>query len=142
MPAKKTKKITKTTVKKSTVKPEPAMDHTCLCGERCNCHCHGYAHWVKHVVAWAIIFALGMVCGKMICGCNHHGKYIPKLNPVFENGCLQMDSIECPKMTEKLMAADVNGDNCISMQEYKAVKVEMRKEMRKPHGPRAPYMDE
>jgi hypothetical protein len=33
-------------------------------------------------------------------------------------------------MQEKLAAADVDGNECISVEEYKAVKKEMRKEMR------------
>ena len=139
MPAKKTTK--KTTVKKSTVKPAPVMEHKCACGETCRCHCNAYAHWVKKIVVLAIVFALGMVCGKMLCSCNHHGKHMPKMNPVFAEGCLQMESIPCPKMQEKLIAADVNGDNCISIEEYKAVKAEMKKDMHGHHGPRGPHMD-
>lgn len=139
MPTKKTTK--KTTVKKTAVKPAPMAEHKCMCGENCNCHCHGGAHWIKHIVAWAIIFALGMVCGKML-DCGHGPKHMPKMHPVFVNGCLNMESVECPKMQEKLMAADVNGDGCISIEEYKAVKKEMKKEMRGPKGPRGPHMDE
>ena len=131
MPAKKT--IKKTTVKKTTVKKAPVMEHKCECGENCKCHCHGSAHWVKHIVVWAIIFALGMVCGKMVC-CGHHGpKHMPKMHPVFVNGCLDMTSIKCPKMVEKLEEADVDGNECISMAEYKAVKKAMKKEMRAMH---------
>ena len=145
MPTKKT--VKKTTVKRTAVKPAPVAEHKCMCSE--NCHCHGRAHLVKHIIAWAIIFALGMVCGKMFCcGCHHGMKHMPKMNPVFENGCLKTDSISCPKMAEKLMAADMNGDDCISIEEYKAVKMEMKKEMREhkgmrgPKGPRNPEMDD
>jgi len=137
MPAKKTTK--KTIVKKTAVKSAPVMEHEhkCPCGE--GCHCHGRAHWVKHIVVWAIIFALGMVCGKMFCCGGHHGmKHMPKMNPVFENGCLKMDSIDCPMMREKIKAADVNGDECISLEEYKAAKSEMKKEMRGSKGMRGP----
>ena len=130
MPVKKTAK--KTTVKKTYAKPTPVKEYKCECGENCHCHCHGCAHWLKHVIVWAIIFALGMVCGKML-DCGHHGKHMPKMNPVFENGCLKMDSIQCPKMVEKLASADVNGDNCISMAEYKTMKKEMKENMREHH---------
>ena len=142
MPTKKT--VKKTTVKRTSVKPAPVMEHKCACGENCNCHCHGSAHWIKHIIVWAIIFALGMVCGKMMCGCHHGMKHMPKMNPVFENGCLKMDSIDCPMMREKLVAADVDGNECISIEEYKAIKKEMKKEMREhegPRGPRGPKMD-
>ena len=50
-------------------------------------------------------------------------------------------------MQEKLAAADVDGNECISVQEYKAVKKAMRKEMRAgkkgwfgKKGPKAPKM--
>lgn len=137
-----TKKTTKKVIAK---KAAPAVEHKCMCAENCNCHCHGRAHLIKHIIAWAIIFALGMVCGKMMnCGGHHGMKHMPQMHPVFENGCLKMDSIECPKMVEKLATADINGDGCISMEEYKAVKKEMNKEMRDhkgmrgPKGPRGP----
>lgn len=127
MPTKKT--IKKTAVKKAAVKVAPVKEHKCECGE--HCHCHGSAHWVKHIVVWAIIFALGMVCGKMFCCCGHGMKHMPKMQPVFVNECLDMESIKCPKMQEKLATADIDGNGCISVEEYKAVKKEMRKEMRK-----------
>jgi len=132
MPTKKiTKKmVKKPVVKKSAVKPMPVMEHKCECGENCNCHCHGRAHLLKHIMVWAIIFALGLVCGKLL-GCNHGMKHMPKLNPVFENGCLKMDSVNCPKMLEKLANADVDGNGCVSLEEYKAIKKDMKKEMRK-----------
>ena len=135
MPTKKTTK--KVVAKKAPVKSAPVMEHKCECGGNCKCHCHGGAHWVKHLIVWAIIFALGMVAGKMFC-CHHGFKHMPKMHPVFVNGCVDMESVKCPKMIEKLAAADVNGDNCISVEEYKAVKKEMRKGMSGPNGPRGP----
>lgn len=136
----------KPVAKRAQIKSAPVMEHRCECGENCHCHCHGMAHWIKHLIVWAIIFALGMVAGKTM-NCGHH-KQMPKINPVFENGCLKMDSIRCPKMLEKLANADADGNNCISLQEYKVIKKEMRKDMRKDmpgyrgmhfgHGPRAP----
>ena len=136
MPAKKTTK--KMPVKKTVAKTAPVMEHRCECGEHCHCHCHGGAHWLKHVIVWAIIFALGVVAGKIMY-CNHGMKHMHRPQPVFVNGCLDMTSISCPKMAEKIATADVNGDNCISIEEYKAVKKEM-KPMRK--GPRGPHMAE
>ena len=122
MPTKTTKK---TTVKKSAAKAAPVMEHKCECGENCKCHCHGSAHWVKHIIVWAIIFALGMVCGKMM-NCGNFHKHMPKTHPVFVNGCLDMESVKCPKMAEKLAAADVDGNECISVAEYRAVKKAMK----------------
>ena len=140
MPAKKTT-IKKTAVKKvAAKKTAPVMEHKCECGENCHCHCHCRAHWVKHIIVWAIIFALGMVCGKMM-NCGHGHKHMPKMNPVFVNGCLDMESVKCPMMQEKLATADIDGNECISVEEFRAVKKEMRsmhKGMRGPKGPRAP----
>ena len=45
-------------------------------------------------------------------------------------------------MQEKLATADVNGDECISVEEFKAMKKEMKKGMRGPKGFRGPRMDE
>ena len=143
MPAKKTN-VKKTPIKSA---PAPVMEHKCECGENCKCHCHGSAHWVKHIIVWAIIFALGMVCGKML-PCGHHGKHMPRLHPVFVNGCLDVESIKCPKMQEKLATADIDANNCISIEEYRAVKKEMKPENKRsmksnkgkrgPKGPRTP----
>ena len=59
------------------------------------------------------------------------------MHPVFVNGCLDMASIECPKMQEKLATADVNADECISIEEYKAVKKEMKQMRKGKKGPKA-----
>lgn len=116
------KTATKSVVKRTNVKMAPVAEHKCGCGEDCHCHCHGSAHWVKHVFVWAIIFALGMACGKMM-DCGHHGKRMMyQKHPVFTNGCLDIQSIECPKMQEDIVKADVNGDSCISIEEYKVWK--------------------
>ena len=116
----------KPVAKKPVAKVEPVMEHKCQCGENCHCHCHGASHVVKHIIVWAIIFALGMVCGKLI-PCGHFHKHMPKMQPVFVDGCLDMESIKCPKMQEKLVAADINGDDCISVEEFREIKKGMHK---------------
>lgn len=137
-------KQTKTTTKKRTVaaKATPVMEHTCACGKDCPCGCHkhGSMHVIKHIIVWAIIFALGMACGKMM-NCQHPGKKMMfhHKQPVFTNGCLDIQSIECPKMQEDIVKADVNGDNCISIEEYKTFKKENRQMFRKGmRGPKKP----
>ncbi|MBR3510474.1 MAG: hypothetical protein IKN73_00220 [Alphaproteobacteria bacterium] len=136
--AKQTKTTTKkTVVKKTAVKPAPVMEQTCACGKDCPCGCHkhGFAHALKHIVIWAIIFALGMFCGKMMNCDAAHKKMQQRFHPVFTNGCLDMQSIDNKKMQEALQKADVNADECISVEEYRAVKKEMRPMNKK--GPRA-----
>ena len=91
-----------------------------------------------------------MVFGQMI-NCGHHHKPMPIKHPVFVEGCLDMQSVECPKMQEALAKADANADNCISREEYKEVKKTMMpkhfnkksgKQMKKgskgPRGPKKP----
>lgn len=137
MPAKKTTK--KATVKKTVVKAAPVMEHKCQCGEHCQCHCHCRAHLLKHIIILALVFAIGMVAGKFL-PCGHGHKHMQQMHPVFVNGCLDMSSIECPMMQEKLATADVNADECISIEEYRAVKQSMKpahKGMRGPKGPKA-----
>ncbi|MBO7053738.1 MAG: hypothetical protein J6W27_04885, partial [Alphaproteobacteria bacterium] len=123
-------------------KATPVMEHTCACGKDCPCGCHkhGSMHVIKHIIVWAIIFALGMACGKMM-NCQHPGKKMMfhHKQPVFTNGCLDIQSIECPKMQEDIVKADVNGDNCISIEEYKTFKKENRQMFRKGmRGPKKP----
>ena len=114
--------------KKTAAKPAPVMKHECSCGADCRCHKHGPMHIVKHIIVWAIIFALGVACGKMT-NCGHHKKVQRKIHPVFTNGCLDMTSIKCPKIAENIVKADVSGDNCISVEEYKAWKKENRQNL-------------
>ena len=116
------KTTAKKTVIKATVKPavKPAAVETqapCTCG--CGCGCH--KHILKKIVVLAIVFALGMFAGKTL----HFGApkfHKPMFHPVFTNGCLDMATIKCPKMQENILKADVNGDGCVSVEEWKAVK--------------------
>ena len=129
--AKQTKTTTKKTVAKkvAAVKPAPVAEKTCACGKDCPCGCHKHscAHKLKHIIILALVFALGMVAGRVLYfGPAKHAPMHHKMHPVFTNGCLDMQSIECPKMQEALQKADVNGDECISMEEYRAVKKEMK----------------
>jgi hypothetical protein len=133
MPAKKT--VKKPTANKPVVKAAPVAEHKCECGE--HCHCHGKAHWVKHIIVWAIIFALGMACGKML-PCGHKHKQMPKMHPVFVNGCLDVQSVTNPKLQEKLATADADNDGCISVEEYRTARKEMRPMNKGARGPKGP----
>lgn len=112
-----------TTVKKTAVKSAPVMEHKCGTDCPCGCHKHGTGHRIKHIVVLLLVFILGYACGKMMCCGKHRMPHMPHMqHPVFTNGCLDMQSIQSQKMQEVLMSADVNGDNCISVEEYKAFK--------------------
>ncbi len=128
--AKQTKKI----VKKTTAKPVPVMEHTCGKDCPCGCHSHSATHRLKHVMILIIVFILGYACGKVMCF-KPGIKFGPAhgFHPVFTNGCLDMQHIKCEKMQQKMLQADVNGDGCVSIEEYKAQKPDfMKKHNKKP----------
>ncbi len=123
----------KTVAKKTTVKkvatPElkpvivaPEM-HDCGCGKDCKCG-HGCpcgcraARFVKKLIVILIVFALGFVAAKMCCGG-------PRVH--FQNGCLDVASVKCPKMQAALPMMDMDGDGCITKFEFKAFKKQMRR---------------
>ncbi len=124
----------KTTVKKSVkrVAAKPVMPemNACACGHDCKCHARRctFGRVVKKIVIFAIIFALGFAAAKF-CPCGKKPCFRgPRVN--FVEGCLDASSVKCPKLVEALPAMDINGDGCITHDEFHAVKREMRREIR------------
>jgi hypothetical protein len=77
------------------------------------------------------MFILGfLVAFFFACPCHKHGPKMPRMHPVFVNGCLDMQSVKCPKMQEMLAVADVDANGCVSEEEYRMAKRAMRREMR------------
>ena len=76
------------------------------------------------------MFILGFLVSHFLVPSCHHNVKMPRMHPVFVNGCLDMESIKCPKMQEKLATADVDANGCITAEEFRAVKHAMRREMR------------
>jgi len=91
-------------------------NHGCACGGDCKCHKHCHGGFFKKLILILVIFALGFVAAKML-GCNKHHGRMP--HPEFENGCMV---VKCPKLAEMVPAIDVNGDGCVSMEEFKEFK--------------------
>lgn len=134
-----TKKTTvkKTTVKKSAAAKQPVMEspvlmptpetHECMCGAGCKCH-HGctFGRFIKKLIIVLVIFALGFAAAKMCC-CKHPGMHAPRVH--FVNGCVDVASIKCPKLAAEIPNMDINGDGCVSRDEFRAVKKEMRREI-------------
>lgn len=138
MPAKTTKKTTvkkpvakKATVKKAATKKVVAEEvkefvpetHECACGHECKCGCHGgcgskFGRFLKKLIIALVIFALGFAAAKM---CDH-GRYYRAARVDFNNGCLDVASVKCPALAEKLPLMDINKDGCISKEEYKMFK--------------------
>lgn len=132
-----TRATAKKTVKKATTVKEPVTaapvmeEHACACGA--SCHCGGkcgcgskFGRFVKKLVVFLIVFALGFAAAKLCCnGPRHHG---PRVH--FVNGCVDVASVKCPKLVEALPAMDINQDGCITREEFAAVKQQMRAEIR------------
>ena len=98
-------------------------DKGCPCGGDCTCakkKCT-FGRFLKKLILFFVIFALGFAAAKMCC-CDKRGKFGPR--PEFENGCLV---VKCPKMVEKMAQIDINNDGCVDKSEFKAFKREMRK---------------
>ncbi len=123
-----TKKIVakKAPAKKAPVKATVPAAHECACGHDChcghNCHCHHgckFSHVLKKIIVFIIIFALGFAAAKFVpCGKKH--PRMPK--PQFENGCLVVDSIKCPKLLEQLPVIDADANGCVTTDEFRAAK--------------------
>ena len=156
MPAKKTVKkpvakpatAKKTTVKKTAAKKpaakkvvveevkevapemhECACGHECKCDRDCKCGCHGgskFGRFIMKLIIVLIIFALGFAAAKFVDG----GRDFRGPRVDFDNGCLDVSSVKCPEMQAVLPIMDVDGDGCITRDEYRAVKQEMRRQMR------------
>ena len=121
------KTTTKTATKKVIVTPVVetmpcGCDKNCACGG--NCHCgHHKCGFFKKLILFLVIFALGFASAKVCC-CNKGG-YGPR--PEFENGCLV---IKCPKMAQMAPMMDANHDGCISKDEFRAFRKEMKRQKR------------
>ena len=111
----------------------PVMEmHACGCGADCQC-CGGckcgaskFGRFVRKLVVFLVIFALGFAAAKLCCcGPRHHG---PRMH--FVNGCLDAASVKCPKLAAALPAMDINQDGCITRDEFRQVKRNMRAEIR------------
>ena len=104
----------------------------CVCGDKCACH-HGgctFGRFVKKLIVFAIIFVLGFYAGMackekdMMTGM----KRGPRVH--FVNGCVDMESVKCPKLAAEIPNMDINGDGCVTREEFRAVKKNMRREIR------------
>jgi hypothetical protein len=123
-PAKKTvKRVAKRPIMAEV--PAPEM-HECHCGASCGCGCHGGKF--KKFIVLLIVFILGFAVAKITCCRGRH--HMPKMEPKFENGCLVMDSIKCPKMQQELVFADTDMNGCVTRMEFESVKKSMDKRMR------------
>lgn len=141
-----TKKVVKTSTKPAAVKApkatemvSPAMhtcgcqNHDCHCGSNCQCgdkcKCRGgkFARIIKKLIIALILLAIGFVAGSHLSG--PRGPRGPRID-FAPNGCMVEESVKCPKLIEALPAMDINQDGCITREEFRAVKQQMRREIR------------
>jgi len=123
------KRNTRTTTRKNVtteVKMPQVHVHECQCGNACSCGCH--CGRFKKFIVLLIVFILGFAVAKITCCRGRH--HMPKIQPVFDNGCLVMDSIKCPKMQQELIFADTDMNGCITQEEFSSVKRSMHEKMR------------
>ena len=111
------------------MKKSPAKPAVVAAAPVCNCTCghrHGFWRFVKKLLIFVIIFALGVAACKYTCCCKkfHHGKMPGKfgMGQKFVHGCLDVSKIKCPEMAEKIAMADADGDGCITPEEYRTFK--------------------
>lgn len=138
------KTVVKTAVKKTPAKKTPVKksapvieklpcgcDKNCACAGKCHehghCKCHHGGFW-KKLVLFIIVFSLGFACAKL-CPCNKKQSKMPR--PEFDNGCLV---VKCPKMAQMVPMMDTDKNGCVSVDEFKASKKNMRK-MKRAHKP-------
>ena len=118
------KEVAKKNTKAAVMAAKPEL-HECHCG----CSCGP----MKKTIILTCMFLLGFAVAKFaFCSCRMCSHKFAKEHPVFVNGCLDIQSIKCPKMQEILANADVDADGCISVSEFNAVKRIMRRDARKP----------
>lgn len=126
-PTKTTKKVP---LKTAPAKPVIADVKPCGCEKNCTCHehcaCHHKGGFFKRFILFLIIFALGFAAAKMCC-CNKGCMFKPR--PNFENGCLV---VKCPKMQQMIPAMDANHDGCVSKEEFRAHRQQMKHKVKQP----------
>ena len=137
--------VKKTTAKKPVAKkapvkvaPAPVVEKLpCGCDKGCACagKCHKHGGVFKKLVVFLVIFGLGFATAKLCC-CDKGRKMMP--HPEFENGCLVVKN---PKLAQMVPMMDVDKNGCVSAEEFKAARKEMRK-MRKHRQPTQPVVAE
>ena len=109
-------------VVKPAVAPKPVAEEIPLPDPYCHC-----TKRKRNMILTCVFigsFLLGMlVFSIFFCGCDHH-KRMPR--PHFVNGCMDVESVKCPKMLEALPAMDTDNNGCITRAELRAAKRAMR----------------
>ena len=141
-PATKKPTVKKAAVKKTVAaKPAPEAVNTtpipemptckcganCICGADCKCSRGGsrFGRFMVKLIMILIVFALGFGAAKLLDCPEFRG---PRVD--FDNGCLDVASVDCPRLQAVLPVMDIDRDGCITREEYRAVKQELGRQMR------------
>ncbi|MCL2737539.1 MAG: hypothetical protein FWE17_01595 [Alphaproteobacteria bacterium] len=126
-----TKKTTKKPVKKAAPKaaakaaPKASVAVTCTCAVPCTQRKGG---WAKRLFWLIVAFALGFAACFFCPVAQQHRAGGMMRHNFDDNGCLIVEKIRCPERVQRLMAADLNRDGCITRAELKAWRKEHRGE--------------
>lgn len=116
----------KKTATKSTFTPKPVMVD--IPKPDIYCHCTKRKRNCILTCVFTGAFLLGFFTYHIFFCSGHH--FMPKPHFEFVNGCLNTETIKCPKMLEKLPMIDADHDGCITKAELDA-----SKPMKKHHRP-------
>ncbi len=108
-------------VVKPVVAPKPAAAEIPLPDPYCHCTKR------KRNMILTCVFICSFLLGFFtyhIFFCPHHPHFKPRMH--FVNGCLEEQSVKCPKMLEALPAMDADNNGCITRAELRAAKRAMR----------------
>lgn len=135
--AKKTVKKAVPEIKETVVAPEmPACPcgAGCKCGAGENCACDaeckcarrgGFGRFMLNLIMILIVFALGFGAAKLLDCRDFRG-----VRPEFKDGCLVEETVKCPQMQQMLPMMDVDGNGCISHDEYRNAKIALHEQHR------------
>ena len=129
------KKTVKAAAAQESVKQAPmAEEKICKCGPDCKCAHRGSkcARFMLKLIIVLLVFALGFAAARFVDA--NRGFRGPRVD--FYNGCLDVASVDCPKLQAVLPMMDINHDGCITHEEYRAVKKELERQMRAGDGMR------
>ncbi|MDL2295907.1 hypothetical protein LJC18_03825 [Lachnospiraceae bacterium OttesenSCG-928-E19] len=135
----------KATVKKAATKkvaPEVTaviMETPCSQGCGCGCRRGGFWRFIGKLLIVVIIFGLGFATAKVCMMKKMHRGMMNGPRVEFVNGCVDLSSIKCPEMVNKIAMADTDANGCVTREEFKVAKRELRKEMRNERGPRGEH---
>ena len=108
-------------VVKPVVAPKPAAAEIPLPDPYC--HCTKRKRNMILTCVFICSFLLGFFTYHFFF-CPNHPHFKPRMH--FVNGCLEEQSVKCPKMLEALPAMDADNNGCITRAELRAAKRAMR----------------